>query len=221
MKRLLLLLPVICLFVASSAAAADYWPMPQDKTYHYANAEGDSLWISYGAGGYVENRFYDGSYTWVWEWYSQDGNGDILLVENMIYEQGAIDPHYDFHYDPDPMFLDLPLTVGKTWSTVTEACAYSCCDVTFAYEVTDQQAVTVPAGTFTTMVVLETNSELCGDHENTWYLDQLLGPVMIQAGGQYRGWRPHGLYKLVSISGPIGPVAVEAVSWGKIKSMYR
>ena len=190
------------------------------KAYHYVNADGDSLWISYGAGGYVENRFYDGSgYTWLWEWYTQDGNSDILFLENMLYEQGAIDPHYDWHYDPDVLFLDLPLTVGKTWSTVTEACGYGCCDVTFDYEVTSQENVTVPAGTFTAMMVSETNDWYCGNHQNTWYLDQTIGPVMIEIIDPSYGLG--GVYKLVSISGPIGPVPVQPTSWGRIKSMYR
>lgn len=217
MKWLLMTLPFTCLFLFSSAPGADYWPTPEGKTYHYANVEGDSLWISYGAGGYVENRFYDGSrYCWLWEWYSQDGNGDILFLENMLYCQGWIDHDYDWRYDPDVLFLDLPLTIGKTWSTVTEACAYNCCDVTFNYEVTGQQVVTVPAGTFTTMVIAETNDEYCGNHQNTWYLDQTIGPVMIETSE----YRLAGLYKLVSISGPIGPVPVQLTSWGRIKSMY-
>ncbi len=145
----------------------------------------------------------------------------ILPFTSLLYQQGNIVPSYDWRYDPDVLFLDLPLITDKTWSTVTEACGYGCCDVTFSYEVTGEQNVTVRAGTFTTLVVSETNDYYCGGHENIWYLDQTIGPVMTEIIEDVPMYGLGGVYKLVSISSLIGPVHVQPTSWGRMKAMYR
>lgn len=67
--------------------------------------------------------------------------------------------------------------------------------------------MTVPYGTFETLVLVETDLLSSADHSGTYYLNRELGPVVLPGG-----------FELVGIE---GSVAVESSTWGEAKALFR
>jgi hypothetical protein len=193
------------LAMAATVSSADYWPLNDGLVYHYESDTGGRLEVSFGW-GMRECCYSHWDTCWTWEYFETDGSGDVLLWSNTHYWQGAIDPDYAWTFNPPVTFLDLPLAVGKTWSTWTLGLrsGYEVIPCHFSFEVVASQTVVVPLGTFEVLVLVETAG--C-NHGGTYYLHRQLGPVILPGG-----------YKLVSVA---GLVAAESGSWGRLKALYR
>lgn len=202
------LLVLLMLLLSSPVLAADYWPHPVGMSYHYRNAAGAELLVTYLSSG--TRLIYVPGYT-VTESLSEDAAGDVVLTYIQGYYVGAIDPEYFRTLGGDFVLLDLPLTPGKSWTSfVDTSCCYGPCAVGLSATVTGTTQVTVPAGTFTVMQVAFTNnSPFCAPDlpGGTMSLDEEVGPVILPGG-----------YELVSIG---GAVSVERDSWGALKALYR
>jgi hypothetical protein len=118
-------------------------------------------------------------------------------------------------YEPPVLFLDLPLTVGKSWSWSGRRLLGGSLpdgDYTVEFTVTDEREVTVPAGTFSVLVV----QILVIDPEYYWgnpfdlpkmlYLHHDLGPV------EWSGYR---------LEAWTGIVPTENRTWSSVKELYR
>jgi hypothetical protein len=144
-----------------------------------------------------------------------NGEGDVTMAISDFYCPGGIDPDDLWQYDPPAIFLDLPLAVGKSW-TVANGSVYGYgypCSKPSSYEIVGEEQVTVPAGTFDTFVLRETN----GIGQRTYYLDRVLGPVRITefCQGQY------SLGGTLSLVGVEGPTSARPNTWGALKMLYR
>jgi putative MATE family efflux protein len=100
----------VCVFAAGSVRAAPWWPSTPGSTFTYL----DRTVVLTGtetAFSRVVTRVSD---TFV-EDYAVDKNGDVV---SHGWQNAGGDLH-QFH-DPPVVWLDLPLVVGKTWSSVTD-----------------------------------------------------------------------------------------------------
>ena len=204
MNRLLVVVGVAVLFAAGAVWAQEYWPIGDAVSYHY-EVGGQVLDVSFSAG--MRECYYPAQEEtcMTWEGFAVGEGGDVLLSSNMNYCSGAIDPDYMWTFSPPATFLDLPLFVGKTWSTSTTASGYGSYPCVLSFEVLRQEVVTVPLGTFEVMVVYQTPS-IC--HEGgTYYVHRQLGPVILPGG-----------FRLVSAN---GIVATERLTWGGLKALFR
>ena len=185
---------------AAMTAAADYWPMPNGKIYTYEYPSGDQFTVRYvdnwlvGAGMGLQTS----------EEFAVDAEGDVLLTEYSRYQAPGIDGD-SWWYEPPVKFLDLPLEVGKEWTTVTTTHGYGTGIDFVHYSVESYGSVTVPMGTFEAYVVRETG--MFTRLGETYVLNRDLGPISRLSGAL-----------LVSIT---DAVATEGHSWGSIKALFR
>jgi hypothetical protein len=200
----------LLILISSPVSAVDYWPHPAGAIYTYQNAGGAVLEVTYGSSG-TRISHYQGPGYILTEQFAEDANGDVVLTFVSGYAEGAIDPDYFRDLGAAFVFLDSPLTLGKTWtSLVNTTCCYDACAVSLSATVTGGNQVTVPAGTFTVVEVAFTNTTpLCVPDlpSGTMALEKSLGPVVLPGG-----------YELVSVTGVVG---VQRESWGSLKSLYR
>ena len=108
-------------------------------------------------------------------------------------------------YDPPVQFLDLPLVVGKAWSTSTTAWFWGSLPsaTVVTGEVVASELITVPCGTFEVMKVVIT-CDYCS-YSGTYYLHRSIGPVALRGG-----------FQLISTTVP-----TEVSSWGRVKALYK
>ena len=195
------------LVLPGTSTAVDYWPMYGGIVYNYEDDNGHDLIVSISGYG-RECAYYSGGQLrcQTWQSFSIDENGDLFLESDSNYCQGAIDPDYMWTFSPPVLFLDLPLEVGKSWTSLSTAYGYGESFAANSAEVLSEETVVVPAGTFKTLVV----DMLCfaaGDHSGRYYLNRQVGPVILSGG-----------YKLVSVE---GIVPASQSTWGSLKSLYR
>lgn len=202
-KTALTLLTLTVLAPAGLATAQEYWPTADGLVYHYETAIGNRLDVTFRAGE-RERRYCSRDTVWIWEEFQVDDEGDILISSRMRYVEGAMDPDYICRFNPAVKFLDLPLVVGKTWSTDTVPDCFMFPSV-ISYEVMPSQTVEVPLGRFEVMVVSE--SITIRDFGGSYYLHPQIGPVILPGG-----------YMLVSVDGLVG---AERSTWGGLKALYR
>ena len=135
---------------------------------------------------------YDGSVSY----WSSDPGGDIYL-------HGGD----SFHFDPPVLYLDVPLSVGKAWSTTTATPSGA---VTYTGRVVEVRSVTVPAGTFGKCTVVARFS------------DEIYYAVEFFADGVglvERAWHdPFRDERLVSLP---GPVTVVSSTWSGVRLLYQ
>ena len=166
---------IIAVSGSSNSSAADYWPMTDGTVYHYENKRGFELTVSYT--GNSRHWTYPGSTQSNSEEFTVDGSGNVILSSFSTMTSGAVDPDH-WTFNPGVRFLDFPLFVGKTWSTATTALGHSPENLEFIYTVESEEPATVPMGTYQVFVVSEI--EVMGlVREQTYYLDQEIGPVIL------------------------------------------
>ena len=157
-------------------------------------------------------------------YWTREGDGDVLLWGFMREESGG----FGYAYVPPVCWIDAPVFVGKTWrctSMVYELPSEVplALPLVVELEVTWEGPVTVPAGTFfsigisgsTSMPALARMHDLALDGRSLgtrpstvyWYSDGV-GEVQYDLDA---------LYQLSSY----GVAPVEAVTWGRIKGLYR
>ncbi len=203
-QRSIIILALYLFLVVGVATAGDYWPILEGAVYEYVDDRGTTLTIT------VQDGRFESVYSYgcrVTNWYSDEANGDVLLLSDSNYCQGAIDPDYIWSFDPGVTFIDSPLEVGKSWSAIVTACGYGCQDGYFSYEVSAEETVTVPLGTFDVLVVEERCFLPAGSRWGTYKLNQEIGPIVLPGG-----------YELTKVSGTV-PAA--ATIWGSVKALYR
>lgn len=200
--------------VVGSAHAAEYWPYPKDKTYHYMNANGETMVANWVASGtYVEL---------IASWYGStgalsgtsrasfaiDSNGDVFLNGCTQLTAGGDISELE-SYEPPIKFLDLPIVdIGQAWQSLTRVSTigpgYWCVWLGYFER---PEMVTVPYGTFETLVVTQSDCVGASCYRGTYYLHRELGAVVLPGG-----------YELVGID---SSVTVENSTWGALKSLYR
>ena len=133
-----------------------------------------------------------------------NASGDVTLSSVEYVDSSGVT--HNWEYSPPLQFIDDPLSVGKSWTnsgiavgTTTESFQHRCV-------VERAEMVTVPAGTFETLVFVETDLQNT-HHEGTYFLAYGVGPVILPGG-----------FKLVYTIGVIGE---ESTSWGALKALYR
>lgn len=182
--------------------------MNPNLIYHYQDYRGNDVTMTYGYNYRTIRYSADCRESTSM---SENADGDVTMTETYYYCNGWIDPDNIWHYSPPAIFLDLPLTVGKRW-TVTDNGIYGPpCTRPLSYEIVAEQTITVPAGTFDTMVLVETDES----GRRTYYLDHDLGPVMM---APLCDDDPAHRLKLASIETVVPTLST---SWGTIKTLYR
>ena len=187
--------------------------MPLDHVYHYANADGATLTVTWQniAGGDVESQcVYElgGSiYQITSDRFTINPNGHLCIRSTSYLTAGTLEPA-TASYAVALWFLMLPPFVGDEWATagrVTQAGVSS-----LYYHVSTverEQTVEVPYGTFETLVVVQRDTFGPPLHTGTYYLNRELGPVLLPGG-----------FELVSIG---GAVALAEETWGSVKAQFR
>jgi len=212
MRHLLL---IVCFVMSSASAnAAEFWPCPQDKSYHYANANGGTMVVNWVANGeFVEliSRRYGptGALSGTTSaGFGVDLDGDVILRGCTQMTAGG-DISGFVSYEPPIRFLDLPIVdFDQAWQSLTkvEGLGHGFWCVRLGY-CERSETVTVPYGTFETMVVTQWDCVGGECHRGTYHLHRELGPVILPGG-----------YELVAIE---SSVAAENSTWGALKSLYR
>ncbi|MDX2474729.1 MAG: hypothetical protein QNL91_13600 [Candidatus Krumholzibacteria bacterium] len=191
---------VVTTLFLSPVYAVDYWPSTVGQEFVYQ----EGLYyrgVSIREGSIPDTfmRFSSGISGAGGRTYKIDENGDVLGLGQLGY----------FWYDSPYLFLDLPLEVGKTWSSHVNEYFFMVPDqprwVTFSYEVIESETIIAPAGTFEALVVKQEK-----------FFDS--SPETIQTF----------IYKLNILHGPVEDlfswtevVANEPHSWGSVKALYR
>ena len=218
------------------AAADNYFPLQIGSTWNYVGAQGgvakarvvgtqailgvDTVvreWVRYSATASESLANY----------WSMNSEGDVFLHGFTRYSDGL-----QLVYDPPVLFLDAPLSTGKTWQTTGvvytdfAGATPSGDTLTVGYEVSSEGDRTVPAGAWFGYAVREvlfsvrhesdlvtaagSSSPLGNDSVfEDWFVDGV-GEIEIQT---------NEVFKLESRSLP--PTAIEEISWTSIKALYR
>jgi hypothetical protein len=217
---------VVALFLvvwAGAAAGADYWPLTPGATFEYASGSGScSVDILVGTipdwfYGWICRRSHLYS-DWVSDYFTTDANGDVLWGGYDITLGGEYPDFEHWMFSPSPVFLDLPLAVGKQWQCETLAMYVYAEHVvvtypaTFQFTVTGAETISTPAGDFETLVlevlVLFTGLQpatMTRSINHVHHLHRNLGPV---DAGSYL------------LTGWTGVVANESATWGEVKALY-
>lgn len=215
------LLPLF-LAVPFLAAAADYWPLQPGTEFRF---EAGGAWqeVRYGeswSGDGIVRGGQEGPYdcNFYHEFYHDVQADDVYLLTHGSMCIDYIDPDW-YAIEPPALFLDLPLSAGKSWSCTSQLLFWGSLpagELTLEFLVAGEEQVTVPAGTFTVMVVqvqmiprgaLATPAAIYFlGLPDTLYLQRQLGPVR---------WDE---YELVSWE---GIVDATHSTWGEVKALYR
>lgn len=215
---------VLLVMLAGAAVGADYWPLAPGATFEYASSTGScSVDLLVGT---VPDWFYGWicrrtqTYSgWVSDYFMTDANGDILWGGYNITSGGEYPDFEHWMFSPSPVFLDLPLAVGKQWQCETLAMYVYAEHVvvtypaTFRFTVTGAETISTPAGDFETLV-LEVLGMFTGTQpaatsrsiNHVYHLHRNLGPV------------DEGSYLL---TGWTGVVANDAATWGEVKALFK
>lgn len=192
------------------ANAGDYWPIGMTSTYLYVNDHSEILEVTYQNDVRISRYIRGGGIYRVTEIMHEDSEGDIFISSTERYLEGTIDPIYHLFFTPDLKFIDLPLQVGDSWVSTSQASGlYYQCSVEISFHVVAEVEVTVPAGTFTALEIAEYNVNGCPSDplSGIYLLNREIGPVMLPGG-----------FKLARID---GNVSEEARNWGSVKALYR
>ena len=234
MKSIPFVVALVVLWVGP-AWAGSYFPIQPSSSWEYVGDQGGNA-----RARILGSQEVLGANTTVREWvrtsttspeslvnyWSTNTEGDVFLHGFTRFDG------LQLIYDPPVLFLDMPLSMDRTWQTVTVVYsdfggAFPTGDtLTVGYQVSSIGDRTVPAGSWFGYAVREgvvsSGTEkfsltLAGTalrpedepfYEN-WFV-QDVGEIEIQTDE---------VFKLATMSLP--PTAVEAVSWTTIKSLYR
>jgi hypothetical protein len=201
---------VVILLISTAAFGADYWPTEIGATFHYVGDNEGALDVVIQAGMQPNELVRRGDFvaSWGGGWFESstiiDENGDVFFVGIMRMSSGWIDPDM-ITLDPAMLMLDLPLTVGSVVNPDIMLGGYP--DFV-TVTVSGPETITVPAGTFETMVVeIDWMFNTYLPDETLW-LHKELGPVKSE---------PYG-WELTSFT---GVVANEDLTFGDVKTLFR
>ena len=198
---------------ASLANAGDYWPMQLGTRYHYVSSTGAVLvveWVAIGGGVYSEVHQYgsDGSlHSTRRDHFIADASGDVLL-QDWSYPSSPWPGSYS-ECAPPIKFVDSPLEIGKSWYTTGRVLRAVGPSPTYLqlYGIDRSETVTVPYGSFETLVMTETDGFGTTQRSGVYYLHRELGPVILPGG-----------FELAAIEIVVG---LEYTTWGAVKSLFR
>ncbi len=187
--------------LAGTAVAADYWPLTPGATFTYQDPAWSVDIQEMGPDWFVRNRNSEGcSHQDI---YRLSEAGDVLWCGYNRSCESWVDPT-SVEFDPPILFLDLPLTMFKSWTSRSSIGGAARPDsVIYYFIVNGQESVTTPAGTFDTMRLQYFGSGLS---VQTLYLHRQLGPVLDADGSRLTGWT--------------GVVATDEATWGEVKALY-
>lgn len=187
--------------LAGVVLAADYWPSTPGATFTYQDPARSVDIQELGPDWFVRNRSSEECSHQ--DFYRLSEAGDVLWCGYNRSCESWVDP-VSVEFDPPILFLDLPLTMSKTWTSRASIGGAARQDsVIFYFVVNGQESVTTPAGTFDTMRLQYFGSGLS---VQTLYLHRQLGPVLDADGSRLTGWT--------------GVVAADAATWGEVKALY-
>ncbi len=176
------------LVVVGSANAAEYWPRAEDSTYHYRSANGETMvvdCVTNGANIELIARWYQPTGTLSMTSSAQfavDLSGDVILSGCSYLSAGGDTSGSEF-FEPPITFLDLPLAIGRVWQSTAwvtiNGPGFWCTRIGF---VDRSETVTVPYGTFETLVVEQMNYTGGTCCVGTYYLHPELGAVILPGG---------------------------------------
>lgn len=158
--RILALLLGVLSFRVSGAVAQDYFPLGQGSRWQYQETFPDfidsfTVFIQGSAmingAPTVIRRLEGGAYdtSEFKQYWSKDSEGDVFI-------HGWDAAPTMMRFDPPIRSLDLPLILGKTWSSSTNSSMLG--PITFDFEVVVIGPVAVPAGVFPSVTVRCTSS---------------------------------------------------------------
>ena len=189
----------------------DYWPL--DWAYEYWYRDDNGRWLS------VTNLPWSPSDTirqeircmteegTLWtrtDMFHVEASGDVTLASVEYVDSSGV--AHNWEYSPPLQFIDDPLSVGKSWTNSGIAVGATAESFQHRCVVERAEMVTVPIGTFETLVLVETDLQNT-HHEGTYYLAYGVGPVILPGG-----------FKLMYTHMIIG---VESTSWGALKALFR
>lgn len=132
---------------------------------------------------------------------------DGYVQENYWSQDGSGDVFEHFHqFDVPIRMLDVPLFVGKTWSTTVQTASGP---VVFLSRVESFGPVTVPAGTFDCFLIARFSDGIFYAAE---YYAENIGLVTRAVHD------PWSVERLMTLP---GPVAVEPTTWSQVRQLYR
>ncbi len=200
MKSIVILAMIFC-FTASSSVASIPWWIPTDGTV-LTYSEGSNIWVTTPFSSTGLHLAYPEGDTW--NYYSSDADGDIYINSYTVLEPAVSLSTLDYQWDPPLKMFDFPLTTGKTWQS--ESMWVPPTGLPKAYTLTGRvvgpKIVTI--GEYT-MPVIEVTVEmqwLTYTYTTTYLLNEQLGDV-----NNLDSWS--------------GTVSSEAISWGKLRCLYR
>lgn len=190
---------------ACPAVAVEWFPSEPGLTFTYENEIAPTVIGGNGTDFWRAVSMDRWPYLGFVERFRVDAAGDVLCTGTGASGTGLID---EYHYDPPLLYLDLPLEVGKSWTSHAQlwpSYGEGPNIVTLTGRVAASGPATVPAGTFEVVVVeLILSGQDYGAAPRTGYLllHRQLGPVQ----------------GLVSWT---GVVSTPPLTWGSLKAMWR
>jgi hypothetical protein len=192
---------VFLVALAGAAAAADYWPLTPGTTFTYQDPAWNVDIQEMGPGWFVRNRTSEACSGQ--DFYRLSEDGDVLWCGYNRICESWVDPS-SVEFDPPVLFLDLPLTMYKSWTSQASIGGIAHPEsVIYYFIVNGQESVTTPAGTFDTIRIQYFGSGLS---VQTLYLHRQLGPVLDVNGSRLSGWT--------------GVVENDLATWGEVKALY-
>jgi len=181
--------------------ATEYWPLQDGLVWTYSGSPGYS--VEMNSFGQSYSRIYDWGSGFVSLGFSESESGDVVVESWGYWSEGGFCGTPDTReFNPPLTYLDLPLEVGKSWTSVSGGSV-------LVGEVLRAETITVAAGTFEAVVVrhVAIMPEDWPLAEEELYLAPAIGQIM------------HDGNMLVSFSG--ATVSVERNTWGAVKALYR
>lgn len=189
----------------------DYWPLDLANEYWYSDDNGRWLSVTNEPWWPLDNIrqvircMTDEGVQWTrTDMFRVDASGDVTLASVEYEDNSGV--AYSWVYSPALKFIDDPLSVGNSWTNSGIAAGATTESFQHRCVVERAETVTVPMGTFETLVLVETDVQNT-HHDGTYYLAREWGPVVLPGG-----------FKLVYAHWTIG---VESTSWGSVKALFR
>jgi hypothetical protein len=190
------------LAVCVTSARGDYFPIVDGHEWQYEEEDwspGTEHYAMVFDGTAVVNgelthrlRQVGGLYDGYETYWSRDASGDVYW--------------HSPDFDAPVLYLDMPLFVGKVWSTTVQA---SWGAHARRFRVEGQGSVSVPAGTFECFHIALWSDDIYFATES--YAENI---GLVQKG-------EHDPYRLARLASLPGPVAVESTTWSGVRQMYR
>ncbi len=218
----LCMLPAALILLSSvgPAIAADHFPLTDGlvRTYRYYHQQGNGLYTTrmdgvtvIGSDTVQVYRYVDGPYRNRVEYWSENSEHDKFLHGYDITGYGG----YSYRFAPPILQIDEPLFVGKTWTSISvvngEETAY------LGFEVTGEYETVTGVGTFQAFSIYGAGVSI--DNKIATPAEYVRDRRFADGMGMVYFWDQYNnRYEFLK---SFGPTPVNAVTWGRLKSLYR